>query len=194
MIGFDVQRAFRGRLEASARRYGITDMKRFRKVLESVPTEVMNRLLREDAERLADAVISEIQAQPSNWPPLNPDYLAHKLAVGLSPEMLKATEDYVGSIGVQRIYKGKTRVRIYVGVPNLDHRTAKMNYNDLGRIHEFGTRKIPARPHWGPAYWKWKASIPHFIHRMSSQIGNRTYLKLLALVKKPEQGRVIKMK
>jgi hypothetical protein len=120
---------------------------------------------------LAQMVVNEINAQPFWWQPLKPEYKAWKQRNELSEEMLKATEDYITSIGVQESRRGKNSFSIRVGVPYRKHRESDVELNALGMIHEFGSekRKIPARPHWGPAIKRCVGRSRRFCSRRSVQ-------------------------
>lgn len=177
---------FTRRLMAEARQYGVKDMDKFRELLEEVPTDVVFGIFEEEAQKLAKGVVAEINSQPFWWEPLNPKYKARKERAGLNPDMLKATEDYVQSIGIQEVKRGKKSFSIRIGVPNRRHMDAEVNLNDLGRIHEFGTKTIPARPHWGPVMQRWKTHSGELMSRVRGRVSKRLQ-KEFTKVFRPEQ-------
>ena len=139
---------FEKNLKMEAKRYGCVDLKKFEEILEQIPTDIVFETCGEEAARVADMVRKEIDAQPFWWQPLNEAYKEQKDRAGLNTDMLKATEEYSESIGIQESQRGKKKFRIRVGVPNRRHETSDINLNDLGAIHEYGTERIPRRPHW----------------------------------------------
>ena len=193
-------RWFQKRLQMEAKRYGIVSKqqkKDFEKLLEEIPTDVMFEVMHEEAERLSRMVVEEINSQPFWWPPLSEDYRKRKERdPDLSDEMLKATEEYIESIGIQQVERGKKSFKIQVGVPNREHSTAKMNFNKLGRIHEYGTGtdkgSIPARPHWGPVIKRWKKYIPAIFNRTFGRTSRRLQGKLRKILTPESQAKKIK--
>lgn len=149
----------RRKVEASLKRYGVKDLKKFFTVLENSPVRVIYEELEEVSEQIIKEVKARIEAQPPSWPPLTEKYLEWKIATGRDPRKLVSTKEYLNSIGVQRIRRGKTGFELRVGLPNAEHSEAGINYNYLARIHENGTRTIPARPHWGPVYRLWSRKL-----------------------------------
>lgn len=160
-----------------SRMYGAPTKKeldRIGKAITKDPLKVSFQILSLEATKLADFVRAEINAQPSRWPPLNEKYVEWKDRMGLSPEMMKATQDYINAIGVQEMRKSDGKFTnftklgegeaftIRVGLPYREHKgldeegdKENIKLMDLANIHEFGTDKIPARPHWGPAHRRW---------------------------------------
>lgn len=146
---------FSNKFRMRLRRYGIKSYQRFLTVLEDTPVFVASEYLEEIAQDMADDVVKYIKKQPHYWPPLNEQYLAWKQRNELDERMLIATENYIDSIGIQQIKRGKG-VQIRVGVPNKPiEEDSELTYDDLARIHEHGTETIPARPHWRPVFNKW---------------------------------------
>ena len=106
--------------------------------------------------------------------------------------MLIATEDYIESIGIQEVREGKTDLRVRVGVPNATHESSGLNYNKLGRIHEYGTSKIPARPHWGPAFDEWKRTMRSLTKRIQGEVGKKLEKRLKELEIKASEAKKTK--
>jgi hypothetical protein len=114
---------------------------------------VLNRHTRRFANEFKDELVFRIASQAFNHQPLNPDYKAGKVAQGLDPRILIATREYLDSIQVTKLI-GEYGYR--VGVPNRIHSGSNISLRDLARMLEFGTSRMPARPHWRPM-----ASIYH---------------------------------
>jgi hypothetical protein len=175
-----------------ARRYGVRDMKKFVKLLEEVPTDIVFTIFEEESQKLARLVVAEINSQPFWWEPLNETYRSQKDRAGLNTEMLKATEEYVQSIGIQEARRGKNSFSIRIGVPNRVHASSNLNFNDLGRIHEFGTQRIPARPHWGPVMNRWKKNFTGILSRVRGRVSKRLQVKFKQVFSDATTARVIR--
>jgi hypothetical protein len=162
--------------------YGLPRKQDIDKVAAAVgrsANEITFEILSREAEKLARMVKDEIDSQPVFWPPLNDAYKKWKDKMGLNTDMNKATESYYDAIRVQEIrndlgqFSGFRRAiegssfTIRVGLPYQRHPgidgTLKddgneIYYTDLANILEYGTDKIPARPHWVPTYQRWRAT------------------------------------
>lgn len=171
-------------LRIDSRTYGIFTDKELQKVAKQVKKEsheIAYNILTAEAQKLADMVKDEIRAQPPAWPPLNQDYKKWKERVGLNTDMLRATDAYLDSIGIQETRNekgqfasadavgGTSHFSIRVGVPYLKHpgldeedggsrdkEKKELTYLELAEILEYGTESIPARPHWFPSYRRWR--------------------------------------
>lgn len=84
--------------------------------------------------------------QGAPWPPLNPQYLEQKKRKRLDPRMLMATKDYISKIYSKQVNDTTWQVTVPTGI----HPPSKMTYSKLRAIHEFGSGRIPPRPHWQP--------------------------------------------
>lgn len=146
---------FSNKFRMRLRRYGIKSYQRFLTVLEDSPVFIAADYLEEIAQDMADDVVKYIEKQPHYWPVLKERYREWKLRNELDERMLIATGDYIDSIGIQQIKRGKG-VQIRVGVPNKTIEDTDLKYDQLARIHEYGTETIPARPHWRPVFNKWR--------------------------------------
>jgi hypothetical protein len=151
------------------------------------------------ARELAERVQSIIQYQIGDWEPLSPPYAKWKENQGLDDRMLVATNNYMNLIEVQwtRDRLGRftklSRVSIQdvpdlsfrVGLPPLKVVDAEGNtsesgfrYTDLARVLEFGTEKIPPRPHFGPAYAAFVANDMPKLNNTLRKILSKIELKL----------------
>lgn len=94
-----------------------------------------------------------IYTQKYKWVPLSDRYLASKKRRGLDDRILIATKEYIQSIK-PRPRKRDGRVTTWVVGPG-HHKTKHSSgvpMHQLGRWLEFGTSRMPARPHWRPAW------------------------------------------
>ena len=90
------------------------------------------------------------QKWKGKWKPLSPNYLSYKKKKGLDTRTLLAYHYYVRSITAYR--SGNDWV---VGTkPFQRHPKTLIPMEKLARYLEFGTRKMPARPHWRPAFYE----------------------------------------
>lgn len=118
---------------------------------------------RDLAEEFADDLKMLISRQLIAWVPLNPKYKRHKRKMGLDPRILIATGRYIESIQpIQQPDGGWI-----VSVPAEPLRGgSKYTLKDLARWLEYGTRHMPARPHWRPAKQIWKTKLYQMKRRM----------------------------
>ena len=88
--------------------------------------------------------------------PLAPVTILRKTLLKLDLRTMIATGHYTQSIKVVRWVPEPGLVRYRVGFADNDRAhdengvPVSMTLNELAAIHEYGTSKIPARPHWGP--------------------------------------------
>lgn len=82
------------------------------------------------------------------------------------------TGEYVNSIevGVENIGKVK---RYKVAPREGLHSEAQISYQKLGAVHEYGTSKIPARPHFRPTAIKISSRAGEIANRISGAISKR---------------------
>lgn len=159
-------------------------LKDLEELFKKIPVEATFDIMYEEAIRLSSYVVEEIESQPQWWDPLNPDYLSDKKNKGLREEMLIATEDYISSIGVQTVRKGKAHYNFTVGVPARKHKDSDIALDKLAEIHEYGSvaANIPARPHWGPATARWRASSTSLVSKMLTSVHGRLKQKIMNLL------------
>ena len=121
------------------------------------------------AEKIADLTKTAIKEQrwKNKWKPLNSQYKAWKIKKGLDPRILIAYGYYLNSI---KVYKsGKDWV---VGVdPFQIHPKTGIRMKKLARYLEYGTSKMPARPHWRPAFEYIRKHINRYIKEYLKEKG-----------------------
>jgi hypothetical protein len=129
---------------------------------------VADNAIGEVAIWMSHEVKRRIREQRYRHKPLSQPYLEYKKRVGLDTRILIATGAYVNSISARkRRFQGE--LCWTVGVPETIHPGTKLTYSALGRIHEFGCRKvnIPARPHWRPVWAiAVKSKFPEVLRRV----------------------------
>lgn len=159
--------------------------------------EITFDILMAEAEKLAQMVRDELNAQPPTWPELNVAYLKWKERMGLNTDMLKATEAYYNAIAVQEIRNSSGQfssfnsdtskgfsIRVgapYTKHPGLDPEADNSNaprFTDLATWLEYGTEHMPARPHWSPAHRRWKARHARTVKARLMSIVARRFKKL----------------
>lgn len=116
--------------------------------------KIISDELKDSAEDIAETVRTIILKQQYKWVPLSERYLAWKKKKKLDQRILIATHEYVNSIqAIPKEKKGKTVAwSVGPGHPDTIHKPSKMRLHDLARLLEYGTRRMPARPHWRPAW------------------------------------------
>lgn len=124
------------------------------------------------AEEFADDLKRLIEQQSFAWVPLSAGYARRKNMLGQDPRILIATGRYVNSIRPVQAADGSW----VVGVPPEPlHGGSRYTLQDLARWLEFGTKRMPARPHWRPAMSLWKTKA--FQAKVGLKHGVRTYLQ-----------------
>lgn len=104
--------------------------------------------LKQQSEAIAKLVKDVIYQQLFKLHPLSHKYFMEKVRKGLDLRILIATGDYVKSIKVIRAEDKELGVIYQVGFPKRLHKTSKVTFEQLANWLEFGTKKMPARPHW----------------------------------------------
>jgi hypothetical protein len=122
---------------------------------------------REMAEEFADDVKAILSRQLIAWVPLNREYARRKREMGMDPRILIATGRYVNSI--QPIEQKDGSWVVSVPAEPLQG-SNKHTLKDLARWLEYGTRTMPARPHWRPAMQIWRTKIYQVRRRVRHDI------------------------
>lgn len=144
--------------------------------LATSPQLIMNKdrmalggLGRDLAEEFADDLRAIIERQLIAWMPLSRPYKAYKRRMGLDPRILIATGRYINSIKPMEQPDGTW----LVSVPAEPLRPgSKHTLKDLARWLEYGTRTMPARPHWRPAKNIWRTKIYQMKRRLQFNMVN----------------------
>lgn len=96
------------------------------------------------AEAIRRNIIQNIEGQAYNHTPLKPKYKEWKIKKGLDPRILIATGSYINAIEVFKGGKNTWCVGIKKGKKNKEG----IELRQIGKWLEYGTKHIPARPHW----------------------------------------------
>lgn len=120
------------------------------------------------ADSFRNDLTTAIRSQKYYWVPLNKKYLERKRKAGLDLRKLIATTNYMKEIRVKlnKVSLKDLKISYEVSPPRTRIKPSKLNknpkitYEKLARIHEYGTSRIPARPHWRPATAEFKARAP----------------------------------
>jgi len=139
--------------------------------LDAGPMAVQD-LSRQLAEEFADDLKRLIEQQAFAWVPLSSKYSRRKQMLRLDPRILIATGRYVRSIRPVQQPDGSW----VVGIPPTPlFPGSRHTLQDLARWLEFGTRNMPARPHWRPAMSLWKTKS--YQAKLALKHGVSTYLR-----------------
>lgn len=115
---------------------------------------VFQGFVEQQALTSAAMIKSNIYAQRYGHRPLSPGYARWKRRRGLDPRILIATGLYVQSIGARpysAAFGGRqTDTEAWVVSPAPGARHGKLALSTLGLWLEYGTRRMPARPHFRP--------------------------------------------
>lgn len=101
---------------------------------------------------MREDLVNRIEHQRFHHAPLAPSTVEAKKKAGLDPRILIATHEYIDAIEVEPLPDGSG---YRIGVGNKVHSGSGVSMRDLARWLEFGTSKMPARPHWRPIVRIW---------------------------------------
>lgn len=118
------------------------------------------------AKRGAANIKRRIYAQSYGHAPLNPLYRKRKKRHGLDTRILIATGAYVASIEARRQNKHQW---IIAPRPGASHGRRAMS--TIGLWLEYGTRRMPARPHFRPEAAKLRKEMMAEAKKRASKIG-----------------------
>jgi len=121
----------------------------------------------EMAEEFADDVREILSRQLIAWVPLNREYARYKREMGLDPRILIATGRYINAI--QPIEQKDGSWVVSVPAEPLQP-GSRYTLKDLARWLEYGTKTMPARPHWRPAMQIWRTKIYQVRRRVRHDI------------------------
>jgi len=122
----------------------------FKDQMFEMSLESMEEISKDFAEEVRKVIVNQLY----KWKPLTQRYLERKRRKGLDTRILIATKSYLNSIEAKpRKKKGKiTSWSVVPGHFNLKHKPSGLKMHTLARWLEFGNKRIPARPHWRPAW------------------------------------------
>lgn len=144
--------------------------------------------VRNEIENVSKDLVTEfrdnIRKNVFDMAPLSPRYKAWKIRKGLDRRILIAQKKYIQAIGYENTPYG-VRIGVMKGfrvdkIKKKDGTTQKkvIRYKDLVRWLEYGTTKMPPRPHWRPQMRKWKRNRKEYGMRLKGAIG-RTLRRLI---------------
>jgi hypothetical protein len=137
------------------------DWDKLKRVLDQASPNIKKesrRAIGRQLKRIEAKVLGHIDSQDLGWAALNEKYAARKGAKGLSPDILRATNQMYSNITTDQpnAYEGACGVKRGVKEKNGQEVT------DIALIHEQPKddgKKIPARKLWKPTYEEMKPSI-----------------------------------
>lgn len=157
-------------------------MRTFINVFRNAAFQVPNQFCEEVANEFKDELQFRIASQAFGHRPLNPAYRMGKVRARLDPRILIATGEYLESFTVEDLSSREHQERhgiegpgFVVGVRDGIHSGSRLPYRVMARIHEFGTSRIPARPHWRP--------MSAIYRRRSAELGRRLQVQLATNVR-----------
>lgn len=139
-------------------RWGTAKIRQFIRGLPDTLVEVNRKYVYEIAQVLADEVKRRLNGQLYSHVPLSPNYARWKAERGLDPRILIRTRRYLNHIGVQEV-KFPRGYGYRVGVPENVMEEDGTPLTVIMRTHEYGTERIPARPHWRPVFMEAASKI-----------------------------------
>lgn len=135
----------------------------------------VSRIMEAYGQELADEFIeglrTKIENQAFNHTPLNPEYRQGKVNQRLDPRILIATHEYLDSFVAERDETAPAgTIQFRCGVRPGIHGPSGLRYSVLARVHEFGTSKVPSRPHWRPQAAEYRLRGREFAMTLRSRI------------------------
>lgn len=121
------------------------------------------KILEEFGRVVAAELRKRIRTQAIDVPPLTAEYLREKARKGWSLKTFVRTGGYVKSIQSFR-KKGKLRIEA-VGVD----RITGVAYADIAKYLEYGTVRMPPRPHWRPIVPWAETQFGKFVRRWAKK-------------------------
>jgi len=106
-------------------------------------------------------------------------YERHKEKAGLHRKVLIRTGHYVQSIGIYKVQNAKYRVGFHKKQVAVDEfgQPVKLTLNKLARILEYGSSKMPPRPHWRRWQRRMRANAPRIRARIQKDINDQLAAK-----------------
>lgn len=164
-----------------------------RKQMKTTGMDAAREVIKEEGDALAAKLQLNLLQQSLPMKDLTESYARWKERKALDPRILIATGEYVNSIAARRKAGGDI---VDVSVPDETHEPSGLSLKELGRIHEYGSKRyeidgkgIPPRPHWRPTirWWKKKrmaateAEIDRYVaervfKKLSEQIGTQRHI------------------
>lgn len=148
-------------------------MTTFINVFRNAAFQVPNQFCEEMANEFKDELQFRIASQSFGHRALNPAYRMGKVRARLDPRILIASGEYLNSFTVEDLSSREHREihgiegqGFVVGVRSGIHSGSGLPYRVLARVHEFGTSRVPARPHWRPMsaiYRRRSAELGHML-------------------------------
>lgn len=161
--------------------------KNFISVFSTQVLEIAKSQAESIAKEFAESVKKIIKKQLYKWKPLNERHLAKKKSMGLDERILIATKEYVESIKAipKKILGVTTSWSVGPGAKGKVHKVTKgkekskrILMRTLSRWLEFGNKRMPARPHWRPAWSaflrKKKLTSRRIIKKVTKEVKKKT--------------------
>jgi hypothetical protein len=130
-----------------------------------VPDARVNQIAYDFAESTREKLIGDIRRRAFRLRRLNAQYLQWKIRMGYDRRILIRTGDYLDAITVVK-QKNGARVQIEASARTLNNIPMIL----LAQWLEYGTRKMPPRPHWRPtSLWAqrmWHTTVSQEIKKL----------------------------
>lgn len=123
------------------------------------------KYIQQIAEEMTQEAIEILEEQRYRWVKLSQKYLDWKVRKNLDTRVLIATGFYQDHISW-----GIKDDTVWFGVEDVTHEPSGLPLRVLARIHEFGTKTIPARPLWRPLLSKYIRLYPQLGKRYRKEV------------------------
>lgn len=133
-----------------------------KKVIEEFRTQE-KKLLQEFGKKVEHELRRRIVTQKLNVPALSSAYLREKAQRRWSLKTLVRTGGYAKAIRAKYI-KGQLRI-----VAEGEDAISGVKYGEIARHLEFGTKRMPARPHWRPMIPWAKRAFSKYIRKWAAE-------------------------
>ncbi len=150
--------------------------------IQNLPASAMqgsSRYLMAIANVLAESVRDMIKYQLALRPPTSEEFTQWKKRHGFDTRTLVMTKEYMNSIIVFEAPIGnkKNYYAVSVGVVDKPHSRAKVAMSLLAKWLEYGTKHMPARPHWRVVWEGFRVRIPMYSEKIRIEVMRELYAK-----------------
>jgi hypothetical protein len=145
----------------------------FADTFRSTVPQVFREFGQEKSQQFVDEIKFKIASQLFNHAPLSRAYYEGKLKAGQDPRILIQSSEYIDSFMYEELTHETEGITFRVGVPNTLHSGSGLPMKLLQKFLEFGTSRMPARPHWRPQIVLYKDRAPEMGRELRSIIAHR---------------------
>lgn len=151
----------------------IGDWRKAAKIISELKTTnaEVGAIMYDQSKKSRKRLVSNIERQVYNWPPLSPKWQLEKERRGFDPRIMIARGEYLDAIKVQRMGKNMWAIGISANAKNSEGKSLAY----IGLVHEYGIGSNPPRPHWRREYSMFKQQLAR---ALTMHLGRKVSLKI----------------